>query len=432
VTSTPRSLRRIGQADSLVERASLTARERAGMAWVDERWVPGRRIGPYQVLRMLGQGSFGTTVLARRGGPASSGFSKLVALKIMRGEHAGNAEVALRMLDEAKVQAALQHDQLVDVYDLRRIDEDLVIEMEYVEGVTLHQFLAAAGWRLSNQSMAYIIASLLRGAVFMHGARDEQQQSLGVVHRDLKPSNVLLSRTGVVKVGDFGCVRGRGRLLDTGLLKDAMPLGTPRYMAPEQCLGEPVDGRADVYAIGVMFYEMLSAGKHPTWQHADMNDYDAMIAATSCDPVSIQEHAPGVSPGLAQLVDSMIARAPSARPTAKQAVEQLLRVLPFEPLKAEASLSKKVLKLLRAIPEPQTTTAADEPTECVGNSAEEATAPDASTVLNPLRVARAEKTMVIRDDQHLPQGRSNRLLWACFGALAFAAGAMAAWHLFGT
>jgi serine/threonine-protein kinase len=359
----------------------------------------GTRHGPYTVLSKLGEGAFGVTLLVRRSRSKSmaSGFEKLVALKVIREQYVDDPEFGLRALDEATLQALLRHDELVDVYDLRRMGPDLVIEMEYVDGVTLEAF--AHGVELVSmapETAVYIAACLLRGAAFVHDARDPQGTSLGLVHRDLKPSNVLISRSGSVKIADFGCVSSRGRHYDSD---DKAPrlLGTPRYIAPEQCLGEPVTGKADVYAVGVMLYELLSRGKHPTLTRDYDNDYDMILAKLRCEPAPLYSVAGGLPRELADVVDSMIERDPALRPDAEDALERLMNVVRFDGMGAQRALSTKVQRYLARMAH-ESVTAADSPTEWIMANTE-LSPPSAPTVpsLPFVRMApMAKSSMVAR------------------------------------
>jgi len=357
---------RLESAVTLVKRPTPAVDESTA---IDQRWGPGRRVGRYRILRRLGSGSFGITVLARRSGPSDSRFQKLVALKIMKSEHASDREFSLRMLDEAKLQAALRHDQLVDVYDLHLLEGDVVLEMEYVDGLTLSQYLRTfAGRKVPLSTAVFLAARVLRGIAWMHDACDENQQPLKLVHRDIKPSNIFLSRAGAIKLGDFGLVRGQGRHFETSVAADARILGTPRYMAPEQCETKPVDGRADVYAVGVMLYEMLSAGKHPAGHHLiPSNGHQALCATLSKERTLMRGLVPGLCPRLGGLVDAMVARDPADRPTALAVLTELLEIVPFDGTREELALQRSINTILdqrnhsrSAMVGP--TTAADEPT----------------------------------------------------------------------
>lgn len=142
------------------------------------RWAPGQRIGRYQVLKVLGSGGFGLTVLAQRSSSDSVGFEKLVALKILKPAFAQDEEFRLRMRDEAKLQAKLKHDQLVDVYDFHELGQELVLEMEYVEGMCLREYLNSFGCcSLPAFAAAYLGTRILRGLAWMHDARDAAHQN---------------------------------------------------------------------------------------------------------------------------------------------------------------------------------------------------------------------------------------------------------------
>jgi serine/threonine-protein kinase len=336
----------------------------------ERRWAPGCFVGPYQILRRLGQGSFGVSVLARRAGPARSHFEKLVALKIMRSELALDREFSLRVRDEAKLQAALRHDQLVDVYDVRWLDGDFVIEMEFVDGLTLYEYLARSQTHgVPFSTVGFIMTRLLRGVAWMHEAVDSHGHALHLIHRDIKPGNVFLSRGGAIKLGDFGLVRGRGRLFETDVSEEVRVLGTPRYMAPEQCELTPMDGRADVYALGIMLYEMLSGGKHPAGHHDAKNDYEALRGTLAERRIPIRTFRADLSPRLAALVDAMVARHAPQRPMAADALRALPEVLPFESAREELALQGAVTRIARQREHhgAYTPSAADDPTECMEN-----------------------------------------------------------------
>jgi serine/threonine-protein kinase len=334
-------------------------------------WLPGHHVGRYQILRVLGEGTFGRTVLASREGPEASRFKKLVALKIMKAEHAQDEEFTKRMMDEAKLQAALHHDQLVDVYDFHVMAGSFVLEMEYVDGLTLSEYLQTFSARKVPKDVACFLASrLLRGLAWMHEACDEEQRALNLVHRDIKPSNIFLSRSGAIKLGDFGLISGRDRHFQTALVTDARLIGTPRYMAAEQCEDVAVDGRADVYAVGVMLYEMLTGGKHPVAQHLFAHDLEALAGTLSTERTPLRHHVPDLCPQLAKLVDAMVARQLEHRPTAMAALLALLEVAPVDIAKQELALQRGVtmeLQRRHAHSSAYPLTPADEPTAYVHN-----------------------------------------------------------------
>jgi len=218
--------------------------------------VVGRTLsGRYRVIARLGEGGIGTVYRAH-----DETLRSDVAVKVLRPELAADAEVLARFGREAKTMLALSHENIVQALNFGRAPEgDLLLVMELARGQTLRSVLVERG----------ALPLALGTELFRQlGAALERAHSMGVVHRDLKPENIVvqLDDDGGVraKVLDFGMARIVSSAFgpNSVLTKKGAIFGTPQYMAPEQCMGQPADARADQYALGVMLFEML-AGKRP-------------------------------------------------------------------------------------------------------------------------------------------------------------------------
>jgi serine/threonine protein kinase len=198
-----------------------------------------------EILELLGQGGMGAVYKARQ-----PGLDRLVALKILPSRAGSDPGFAERFNREARALARLSHPNIVAVYDFGQTHGLHYFVMEYVDGPNLRQIERAN--RLSTREALQIIPQICEALQFAH---DE-----GVVHRDIKPENVLLDRKGRVKIADFGLAKILGReAADLRLTGAQDVMGTPHYMAPEQVeKPQEVDHRADIYSLGVVFYEMLT------------------------------------------------------------------------------------------------------------------------------------------------------------------------------
>jgi serine/threonine protein kinase len=242
--------------------------------------VIGTTIGPYRVLRELGQGGMGTVVLAE-----DTRLGRHVALKTVSGAQAGTSGGRAQLLDEARAAAALTHPAIAAVHDVIEHDGNIAIVFELVEGETLAARLAKGPL---PEPLAVTIAVQIADALAVaHGAR--------VLHRDLKPSNIMLAPGGVVKILDFGIARFRpvGHDQPAGKDGDEGFMGTPGYVPPEQWTGKAVDERADLYALGVVLFEMLT-GKRP-FPARTVHAGACAIDRIACRVSSLR---PGVSPAL--------------------------------------------------------------------------------------------------------------------------------------
>lgn len=213
----------------------------------------GDVLGPYRIVRELGRGTHGVVYEAE-----DQPLLRTVALKVRALSSARDDELRTRFVREARVMAAVAHPNIVTVYAVGKDSGLEYLAMEYVVGVTLRQMLR-------NRNAPLEIADAIRIGESIAGGVDRAHE-LGIVHLDLKPENVMIAHTGAVKVLDFGLARtasrARGRsdraedALTTG---SSRIVGTPAYMSPEQSSGGAVDARADVYALGVMLYELITS-----------------------------------------------------------------------------------------------------------------------------------------------------------------------------
>ncbi len=242
-----------------------------------------------KVLSKLGEGGMGTVYKA-----LDERLGRTVAVKVLAGHLAGDKAFVTRFLREAQYLAKVRHDNLVTIYDVVTAGATPYFVMEHVEGESLAEHLEARG-RLPWNEAWRLLDPILAAVGAMHAA--------GLVHRDLKPGNILLDREGRPKVMDFGLAKGRS---DAALTQEGIILGTPEYMAPEQAKGDPVGSPADVYALGILAYQMVS-GRLPF--------KGASTMATL--RMHCQEEAPSLvamAPGLSPAVEAWIARAMAKDP----------------------------------------------------------------------------------------------------------------------
>ena len=257
----------------------------------------------YQIERVLGSGGMATVYLAH-----DRELGRLVALKLLAENLAADAQYRARFLREARLAAGLAHLNVVQVYDVGEDERGLFIVLEYVEGETLAATLRRCG-RLPPEEAVRIGIQVCAGL--------EQAHAAGLVHRDIKPQNILLSRDGTAKISDFGIAR---RLDGTGLTEHGAVLGSASYLAPEQARGEPVSAAADLYALGVVLYELLT-GRPPF----EADSLPALVLQREQGRiVPPREHAPGIPPALEDVVMGCLARLPEHRPDSAAALAQAL------------------------------------------------------------------------------------------------------------
>ncbi|MEO6776937.1 MAG: serine/threonine-protein kinase [Kofleriaceae bacterium] len=206
-----------------------------------------RALGRYELLRPIARGGMAEVFLARR---RAAGVEKLLVVKRMRPERASDARFLELFVREAKLSMSLAHQNIVPVFDFGRIDDQVFIAMERVEGRDLGSTLARAGAALPPLVAAFVAAECCQALDYAHRRRGPDGAELGIVHRDVTPRNVMLSWSGEVKLTDFGIAALAG--------EKASVIGTPGYMAPEQARGESLDPRADVYAVGMVLREALT------------------------------------------------------------------------------------------------------------------------------------------------------------------------------
>jgi serine/threonine protein kinase len=273
----------------------------------------GQHIGKYRVTHQLGRGGMGTVYAA-----LDETLHREVAVKVL---NAGldDPTVARRFRAEAVTVARLNHSGIATIYELLRHDDQWLMVMELVRGETLEQAIAAHG-ALPLPRAADVAMQVLNALAHAHG--------LGVIHRDLKPANVMLMPGGAVKIMDFGIARVAGgeQLTTAGFM-----MGTPAYMAPEQVMGREVDARSDLYAVGLVLFQMVT-GELPFKGKTPVQIAQARLNET---PVAVGSLRPDLPAWIGQVVDIALAREPEKRFRSallfRDSIRRGLDHLPIEP-----------------------------------------------------------------------------------------------------
>lgn len=256
----------------------------------------GTRLGRYVLLLPIGVGGMGQVWMAEHA--ADHSFRRIVAIKLIRGEHVRDAEFRRMFLTEALLASRIAHANVVEVFDLGEQPPVLYQVMEYVEGDSLLQLLARS--KASGRSeppvgvVACVIVDALRGLDAAHEATDEQGQPLGLIHRDVSPHNILVGLDGIARIGDFGIAKALADRAATATQAGQVK-GKRGYMSPEQAIGARVDRTSDVYAMGVVAWEAITGKRlHPTGVIAN-------------DAPSVSELRPSVDGRLASIVAGALA-----------------------------------------------------------------------------------------------------------------------------
>jgi serine/threonine-protein kinase len=216
----------------------------------------GETFGRYQLLGLLGQGGMGRLYIAERRG--IQGFVKIVALKRIQPHLADSKQLREMFLNEARIAARLEHPNIVATYELGEVDGNYFISMEYLPGEDLSAIIAGCqDHRMPIDVAAALTQQAAQGLHYAHEARDGQGKPIGLVHRDVSPRNIFVTYHGVVKLLDFGVVRGPEKQKSIpGVFK-----GKYGYCAPEQIEGRPVDRRTDVFCLGIALWECLTGAR---------------------------------------------------------------------------------------------------------------------------------------------------------------------------
>ena len=261
--------------------------------------LTGSTIGRYQLIARLGRGGMGEVYKAR-----DTALKRPVAVKRLIRSLSEDENARHRFLKEAQHAAQLNHQHIAAVYDVLEAREEVFLVMEYVEGLTLRETLSRP---LDLDSFLDIATQSTQALVAAH----EQ----GIIHRDVKPSNIMLTVDGKVKILDFGVARELPRSLEDATTQshefsdEGGVQGTPAYMAPQVLLGKKVDPRADIFSMGIVFYELLT-GHHPFLEETVAATADRILHAT---PVPILRLNPKVPELLEQTVFKMLAKDPDNR-----------------------------------------------------------------------------------------------------------------------
>jgi adenylate cyclase len=269
-----------------------------------------RQIGSYEILGSIGVGGMGQIYRAR-----DPRLGRQVALKVLGYQLTKDPESVARFFGEARAASALNHPNIVTIYEVGEYQGQHFIAMEYVQGATLRDLLKHSS---ELERFNHLASQIARALAAAHAA--------GIVHRDIKPENIMIRDDGYVKVVDFGIARlvrvpGESSALPTSHTGPSSLLGTPRYMSPEQIRGDHVDSASDIFSFGIMAYEWM-AGRHPFEGESVINVLGSII---DDEVVAPSRFSPGVSSAIETLILEMLQKDPARRPTALEIVERLGR-----------------------------------------------------------------------------------------------------------
>ncbi len=251
------------------------------------------KYGRYEIVKELGRGSMGMVYLAH-----DPNINREVALKILRPDRVESADFVQRFLKEARAIGRLAHPHIVTVYDVGEDNKTVFIAMELLEGTPLN--VHARDNSLSFEQITGLGIEVASSLDYAHGK--------GIVHRDIKPPNIMITEGGKVKITDFGIAH-----IDdpeaTQQTQAGEILGTPNYMSPEQVLGKKVDGRSDLFSLGVILYELVSGVK----PFKGENLGSIFNSITSSEPVNLRELKPDAPKGLCDVIMKSLSKDPALR-----------------------------------------------------------------------------------------------------------------------
>ena len=283
--------------------------------------------GRYQILEELGRGSMGIVYKAH-----DPQIDRMIALKVLRQDRLTSEAFVQRFLKEAKAIGRLSHPNIVTVYDVGEDHETVYIAMEFLEGTPLHEVMKEK--RLTHKGIVDLCVQVAETLDYAH--------QKGIVHRDIKPTNIILTPSGQAKITDFGIAH----IEDTSMAQQTQAgeiLGTPVYMSPEQVMSRPVDGRSDLYSLGVILYE-LTTGRMPFRGDSLAAIFKAITQETPPEPAIADS---SISRGLSELVMKSLNKAPDERFQTGKAMAEALKaclvageakVLPQQPVKKKSKL----------------------------------------------------------------------------------------------
>ncbi len=287
----------------------------------------GQTISHYKILEKLGEGGMGVVYKAE-----DTKLERIVAIKFFPHHIAANAEERERFKIEAKAAAALNHPNIASIYAIDEVDDEMFIVMEFVDGKELRDLIADNFTKLEKFSKVLEIATQVAEGL-------KSAHAKGIIHRDIKPSNVMTTESGQVKIMDFGLAKIGGGV---SLTRSSTTLGTLAYMSPEQLQGANVDHRTDIWAFGVVLYEMIT-GRLPF-----ASEYEATLcySITNDTPEPLARYKTGVSEGLQRIVDKALDK---DRETRYQHIDDLLADLKRE-RKSTAEVVQPISKIKRSKP----------------------------------------------------------------------------------
>ena len=269
---------------------------------------PGARYGKYVLLDRIAYGGMAEVFKAKATGAA--GFEKPVAIKKLHSRYAEDPEVIAMLQDEARLCSLLTHSNICQVFDLGRVQDSYYIAMEYIDGRDLSDVLRAGARYFSRTlpypAILYVMREVLAGLDYAHRKKDRSGNPLNIIHRDISPQNILVSYEGEVKIIDFGIAKAKGQSHKTeqGVIK-----GKFRYMSPEQARGEPVDHRADIFAVGVVFYEMVLGRPHSK----GLTDMQVLLKLQRGEMEPLDQLVPDVPSTINAVIEQAVAPDPHAR-----------------------------------------------------------------------------------------------------------------------
>jgi serine/threonine-protein kinase len=258
----------------------------------DEEKGEPLRIGNYEIIGKIGDGGLGTVYKARQ-----ISMSRDVALKVLHKKWLTDEEFKKRFLLEARLAGRLSHQNLIQVYDVGRDRGIYFFSMEFVDGETVEDRIERDG-PMETAKAIDVVIQVLRAITYI--------KKFDIVHRDIKPGNIMVTRNGLVKLGDFGFVKSK---LDPVIATEGEVLGTPDYISPEQAMGmENIDWRSDQYSLGCTLYHMLTG--RPPYEGSGSSVMRQHIKADLPDPRTIN---PKIPDSVIQILERMMAKDPNDR-----------------------------------------------------------------------------------------------------------------------